>query len=344
MQSLKDLGVAPDDLLSVGIKLINFQMAGLLLGGIAWGIIGDKFGRISVLFGSILLYSTANIANGFVTSVDQYAVLRFISGLGLAGELGVGITLASEILPKSLRGLGTTFIATIGVLGASFAAVLADIVDWRTAYIIGGAMGLGLLLLRMQVRESGLYKNLSQSKTSRGNILMLFKNPLLLRRYLAVILIGAPIWTAVGLFITFSPEFAKDFGMLTLPTAGKAVLYCYLGLALGDLLSGLLSQKLESRRKAVALFLCLLLSSSALFVSFHTQSLNVFYGMCLLLGIGAGYWAMFVQMGAEQFGTNIRATAATSIPNVVRGLTIPMTLGFRALIPSCGVLGSTSSW
>jgi MFS family permease len=340
MQSLKDLGVASDDLLSVGIKLINFQMAGLLLGGIAWGIIGDKFGRISVLFGSILLYSTANIANGFVTSVDQYALLRFISGLGLAGELGVGITLASEILPKSLRGLGTTFIATIGVLGASFAAVLADIVDWRTAYIIGGAMGLGLLLLRMQVRESGLYKNLAQSKTSRGNILMLFKNPLLLRRYLAVILIGAPIWTAVGLFITFSPEFAKDFGMLTLPTAGKAVLYCYLGLALGDLFSGLLSQKLKSRRKAVAFFLCLLLSASALFVSFHTQSLNVFYGMCLLLGIGAGYWAMFVQMGAEQFGTNIRATAATSIPNFVRGLTIPITLGFRALIPLWGVTGS----
>jgi hypothetical protein len=169
---------------------------------------------------------------------------------------------------------------------------------------------------------------------------MLFKNPLLLRRCLAVILIGAPIWTAVGLFITFSPEFAKDFGMLTLPTAGKAVLYCYLGLALGDLLSGLLSQKLKSRRKAVALFLCLLLSASALFVSFHTQSLNVFYGMCLLLGIGAGYWAMFVQMGAEQFGTNIRATAATSIPNFVRGLTIPITLGFRALIPLLGVTGS----
>lgn len=341
VQSLKDLGVAEADLLATGIRLINTQMAGLLIGGFLWGILGDRMGRISVLFGSIALYSLANIANGFVTSVDQYALLRFIAGVGLAGELGAGISLASELLPRTLRGLGTTFIASIGVLGATFAAVVAEFSDWRIAYIIGGIMGICLLALRVNARESGLYETLAQREgVSRGNVLLLFTRPALFKKYLAVILVGAPIWGIVGLFITFTPEFAKDFGMANIPKAGMAVLSCYAGLAVGDLFSGVLSQFLRSRRKAVAVSLGLLATFIAIYVGLRHDSLPLYYLSCGLLGLGAGYWAMFVQIGAEQFGTNIRATAATTIPNLVRGLTIPMTAGFHALIPQLGVTGS----
>lgn len=339
MQSLKELGVPEAELLSVGIRLINTQMAGLLIGGFLWGILGDRMGRLSVLFGSIALYSIANIANGFATSVDQYAVFRFVAGVGLAGELGAGVSLASELLPRRLRGLGTTFIAMIGVLGATFAAVVAEVTDWRMAYMVGGVMGLALLALRVKARESNMYEKLGVG-VSRGNVLMLFTRWELLKRYIAVILVGVPLWGIVGLFITFTPEFAKDFGMTTLPKAGLAVLFCYAGVSAGDLFSGVLSQALKSRRKSVAVSLTML----AIFIGVHTlwphDSVAVYYFTCTLLGFAAGYWAMFVQMGAEQFGTNIRSTAATSIPNVVRGATIPMAAGFHALIPSLGVTGS----
>jgi predicted MFS family arabinose efflux permease len=342
LQSLRDLGVAEPDLLGVGIHLLNAQMAGLLLGGLLWGMIGDKYGRISVLFGSILLYSLGSIGNGFVTDVGQYAFLRFITGLGLAGELGICVTLASELLPRAVRGLGTTFIATVGVLGATAAAVVAEKVGWRDAYIIGGIMGFALLVLRLRVRESGLYLKMAEKKkdTKRGKLSLLFFTPDLLRRYITVVLIGAPIWAVVGIFITFTPEFARDFGMTVVPNTGMAVLYCYIGLACGDMFSGLLSQYFASRRKAIAFSLCLLLSFTGLFVTLRSDSLIIYYSLCGLLGFGAGYWAMFVQVGAEQFGTNLRATAATSIPNIVRGLTIPMAAGFHALIPAFGVTGS----
>ncbi len=337
IQSLKDLGVPEVDVLNTGIMLINVQMAGLLIGGLVWGVWGDKLGRVSVLFGSILLYSIANIANGFVHDVQTYAVLRFIAGLGLAGELGAGVTLASELLPRQWRGLGTTFIASIGVAGAVFAVVVAEITDWRTAYIIGGCMGLGLLVLRLQVRESTLFEAMTGKKEkSRGNLLMFLK-PRILKKYLAVILVGAPLWGIVGLFITFTPEFARFFGMAEIPKAGTAVLFCYSGLVIGDMLSGLLSQILRSRKKAVGIFLGLTTLFTFLFIFGPHHSLETYYGTCLLLGIGTGYWAMFVQMGAEQFGTNIRATAATSIPNMVRGSVIFSTAAFRALIPYVGV-------
>lgn len=338
VQSLQSLGVPAEKILETGILLINTQMAGLLIGGIVWGIWGDRLGRVSVLFGSILLYSVANIANGFVQDVETYAVLRFIAGIGLAGELGAGVTLASELFPRTWRGLGTTFIATIGVSGAVFAAVVAELTDWRTAYIIGGCMGLALLTLRINVRESGLYEKLSSEKAlSRGNILMLFTNWKIFSRYLGVILIGAPLWGIVGLFVTFTPEFAKDFGMTILPKAGTAVLACYAGLAVGDAFSGILSQLLRSRKKAVGICLVLMCLSIALYVLSPHETIDEYYFLCFLMGVAAGYWAMFVQMGAEQFGTNIRATAATSIPNMVRALTIPMTAGFHALIPFLGV-------
>ncbi len=343
VQSLKDLQVPEEQLLETGIFLLNTQMAGLLVGGLIWGVWGDRMGRVSVLFGSILMYSIANILNGFVWSVEQYAVLRFISGIGLAGELGAGVTLASELLPRALRGLGTTFIASIGVAGAVFAAVVADIFDWRTAYVIGGIMGLGLLVLRFQVRESSMFEMMSQ-QGKEGKKLLKPGNPLILlrpaslKKYIAVIVVGMPLWAVVGLFITFTPEFAKDFGMEgELPTAGKAVLFCYVGLVIGDMFSGLLSQLLRSRKKAVAIFLTLTGVFSCVYVWGPHHSLEAYYGLCLLLGIGTGYWAMFVQMGAEQFGTNIRATAATSIPNMVRGSVILSTSIFQGLKGTLGV-------
>lgn len=339
IESLQDLGLSGDELLSKGILLINMQMAGLLIGGILWGVWGDKFGRVSVLFGSILLYSIANILNGFTESVSVYAALRLIAGIGLAGELGAGVTLASELLPKKWRGLGTAFIATIGVLGATLAAVVAEYTDWRTAYIIGGCMGLVLLALRINVRESTLFSNM-KAGVPKGNLFMLFARPGTLKRYLAVILIGAPIWGVVALFITFTPEFAKGLGLTISPKAGTAVLACYAGLAVGDMLSGLMSQFLQSRKKSVIVSLCMTIVFVGLYLFIPHDSLFVYYALCFTMGIGIGYWAMFVQMGAEQFGTNIRATAAISIPNMVRAMVIPITTGFHALVPAMGVVNS----
>ena len=249
------------------------------------------------------------------------------------------MTLASELLPKKWRGLGTTFIATIGVLGATLAAVVAEYTDWRTAYIIGGCMGLVLLALRINVRESTLFSNMKEG-ISKGNVLMLFTRTDTLKRYLAVILIGAPIWGVVSLFITFTPEFAKGLGLSITPKAGTAVLACYAGLAVGDMLSGLMSQFLQSRKKSVAVSFCLTIIFVGLYLFIPHDSLFVYYTLCFLMGIGIGYWAMFVQMGAELFGTNIRATAAISIPNMVRAMVIPITTGFHALVPSLGVVNS----
>ena len=343
VQSLKDLGVAGDDMLSSGILLLNTQMAGLLIGGLLWGILGDRFGRKSVLFGSILLYSLANLANGFVQDLNSYAALRFIAGIGLAGELGAGVTLASELLPRQWRGLGTTFIAFIGIMGAAVAVAVAELTDWRTAYIVGGVIGLCLLAMRVGVRESGMYHKVSSGaeKVSRGNIMLFFRKPELLKRLLLVILVGGPTWGVVGMFITFTPEFAKDFGMTVLPTAGRAVLFCYIGVSIGGAISGLLSQYLQSRRKSVAISFIALIAMIGVYVSIpYGGSTSAYYFVCFLIGLPCGYWAMFVQMGAEQFGTNIRATAATSIPNFVRAMTIPITMSFHALMPHTGVTGA----
>ncbi len=342
VQSLKDLGVTGDAITSTGIMLLNTQMAGLLVGGLLWGVLGDRYGRKSVLFGSILLYSVANLANGFVQDVNTYAMLRFIGGIGLAGELGAGVTLASELLPRAWRGLGTSFISMVGVMGAALAVAVAEIFDWRTAYIVGGVLGLVLLMMRVNVRESGMYKQLMEKSkdVARGNVFMLLRWNLF-RKLLAVVLIGAPLWGVVALFITLTPEFAKDLGMTVSPTAGRAVLFSYIAISIGGMLSGLLSQKLQSRKKAVAICLTALAVAIGIYVSVpYGNSVGLYYFACFLLGLPCGYWAMFIQMGAEQFGTNIRATAATSIPNFVRAVTIPVTMSFAALKPVLGVTWS----
>ena len=212
VQSLKAIGVADDQMLTVGVKLINAQMIGMVIGGVIWGILGDKMGRFKVLFGSILMYSLANIANGFVTEVNTYAVIRFIAGVGLAGELGAGITLVAESMSKEKRGYGTMLVAAIGLMGAVVAGLVGDKFHWQTAYFIGGGMGLALLVLRLGVMESSMYKNIAHKNVSKGNILMLFNNWSRFKKYINCTLIALPTWFVVGILITFAPEFGKALG------------------------------------------------------------------------------------------------------------------------------------
>lgn len=326
--SLKSLGLEGDSLLSDGIFLLNLQMAGLLIGGIVWGIIGDKKGRLSVLFGSILIYSLANIGNGFVTTVNQYAVLRFIAGFGLAGELGAGITLVTEILPKAIRGYGTTLVATMGVLGAILAYFITYLFDWRMSFFIGGGLGLLLLILRISVFESGMFEKLKARNIKRGNLVMLFGNKTRLIKYLNSILIGLPIWFVVGILITFSPEFGKAMGLSEPVDAGKAVMFFFAGQVAGDIVSGFLSQYAKSRKKIIFLFILISLTFVSIYLLFPSPDLTIFYIICICLGVGNGYWTLFVTVAAELFGTNLRATVATSAPNFVRGAVIPLTMLF----------------
>ncbi len=336
--SLLSLGTSQEALLDDGIILLNLQMAGLLIGGIFWGILGDKKGRLSVLFGSILIYSLANIANGFVTSFEQYAVLRFIAGVGLAGELGAGITLVAEVLPRKIRGYGTTLVATMGVLGAVLAYFMADLFDWRTSYFIGGGLGLLLLVLRMKVFESGIFVKIKDKNIERGNVLMLFNNKKRFLKYLKCILIGLPIWFVVGILITFSPEFGKALGITEPVNAGKAVMFAFSGQVLGDLASGFLSQYFQSRKKIILTFMLISSLMAAVYLLFPTKDIVVFYAICALLGFANGYWTLFVTVAAEMFGTNLRATVATSVPNFVRGSVIPLTALFIQFKGSWGII------
>ena len=338
--SLKSLGFSGHELFDYGVLLINMQMGGMLIGGIIWGILGDKKGRISVLFGSIFLYSIANIANGFVTDLPQYAVLRFIAGVGLAGELGAGITLVSEVMPKETRGYGTMTVATVGIFGAVVAALVGDFFDWRTAYFIGGGMGIALLILRIGVYESGMYNAIKKSTVLKGGFHKLFTNKANFIKYIHCIAVGLPIWYIVGVLITFSPEFAKAFGLKVEIQAGTAVMYCYIGLAIGDLLSGALSQFFKSRKKIIGLFIILEALFIIVYLFFNKLDATFFYSLCLMLGISGGYWAVFVTNAAEQFGVNIRATVTTTVPNFVRGAVVPATFLFQYLTPGVGIVYS----
>lgn len=336
--SLRGLGVPDAQLFDKGEFLLQVQMGGLLVGGIIWGIMGDKRGRLSVLFGSILLYSLANIANGFVTSVDQYAFFRFIAGIGLAGELGAGITLVAEVLPTRLRGYGTTLVATVGLLGAVLANVIAKNFDWQIAYFIGGGLGLLLLIARVSVFESGMFLTLKEQTVERGNFLSLFTNFGRFKRFMNCILIGLPIWFTIGILITFSPEFSVAIGVLEPIVAGDAVMFSYLGLAAGDMSSGLLSQWFRSRKKIVFFFILITLGFILLYLYPPIVSKSFFYFTCFCLGFGIGYWALFVTIAAEQFGTNLRSTVATTVPNFIRGTVVPLTLAFKFLRDDTGII------
>jgi MFS transporter, putative metabolite:H+ symporter len=318
-QSLADLGLTPDQVTSIGENIISVQMAGLLIGGIIWGIMGDKRGRLSVLFGSIILYSLANIANGLVENTTQYMWVRFIAGVGLAGELGAGITLVSELLPKEKRGIGTSMVAGIGLTGAVVAYFISQEFNWRICYFIGGGLGFLLLILRVSVYESGMFHEVKRSGVSRGNFLMFFNNAVRFKKYMLSILIGLPTWFVIGILVSFSDQFAQRFGIEEAVSPGKAIMYAYVGIAIGDVLIGLISQGLKSRKKALFLFYGLTIVFMIMYFMQNGGSADQMYWICAGLGFATGFWAIFVTMAAEQFGTNLRATAATTVPNMVRG-------------------------
>jgi len=329
VSSLRDLGIAPSQMEADGVYILNMQMVGMLLGGIAWGIMGDKVGRRSVLFGSILLYSMANLANAWVETVEQYAWIRLIAGFGLAGELGAGITLVSELMTPERRGHGTTVVATVGAAGAILAGVVASNFAWQTAYVVGGVLGFSLLLLRFGALESGMFQQVLKADVSRGAFWKLFTPGTRALLFLNSILIGVPIWFCVGILITFSPELAQELGIQGVVNPAYAVMATYAGLTLGDFLSGALSQWFQTRKKIVRGFLYLTVVTVGVYLSGWVTSLNGFYCLCAVLGLATGYWAVFVTMASEHFGTNLRATATTSVPNFVRGSTVLITLGYR---------------
>jgi putative MFS transporter len=327
-QSLMSIGVAESDLLTVGLRLMNMQMFGMLLGGIVWGILGDKRGRLSVLFGSIFLYSAANIANGFVTDVDTYALLRFIAGIGLAGELGAGITLVAESMTKETRGYGTMVVVSFGVLGAVLAGIIGNTFDWTTAYFIGGGMGLLLLILRMGVYESGMYAKVKESTIKRGNFFQLFTKKDRFIRYICCITIGLPIWYLIGVLVFLSPEFAKELNIKNVES-GSAVLFFYLGTSFGDFMSGYLSQIFKNRKNIVKIYLLSTLITVPIYLFVGSIDASIFYFICALLGFSAGYWAVFITIASEQFGTNLRSTVTTTVPNFVRGGLVLLTFIFE---------------
>jgi MFS transporter, putative metabolite:H+ symporter len=340
--SLAGIGVPEERILAVGILLLNAQLIGMLVGGVLWGVLGDIRGRRSVLFGSIILYSAATFANGFATNVPVYAVCRFVAGLGLAGELGAGVTLVSELMSKEHRGYGTMIVASVGVLGVVTASLVGDMFAWRTAYFIGGGLGFFLLFLRIGVRESGMFNRAKTTTASRGNFLALFTSAARFRKYACLILVAMPIWYSIGILITFSPEIGSALGLETAPKTGTAVMLYYLALTFGDLSNGFLSQVFRTRKKIIAVFMALITVFCACYFTLGGRSLNLFYVICFLLGWSSGYWAVFITVSAEQFGTNLRATVAVTAPNFVRGLTTVLTISFGALKPHLGTVNSAA--
>lgn len=339
-KSLTALGIAPDQILPTFVYLFNFQMTGMLVGGVLWGILGDKKGRMSVLFGSITLYSLANIANAFVTTIPEYAAMRFLAGVGLSGELGAAITLVSEVLPKEIRSYGTAVVASVGITGALVADLVGNLMSWQGAFITGGVMGLLLLVLRIKVTDSGMFKALAQQSVSKGNFLMLFTSWPRFVRYLRSILIGVPIWYVVAILVASSPELARSLGVVGAVNPGHAIAACYLGLAIGDLGSGFISQWIASRKKTVLLFQALTLLTVLATLFSRGVTAQTYYLLCVALGFSAGYWAVFVTIASEQFGTNMRATVTVTVPNFVRGAVVPITTSFLALKAHWGIVNS----
>jgi putative MFS transporter len=331
-ESMLQVGATDATLLADSSRVINWQMIGLLIGGICWGMLADKKGRLSVLFGSIVLYSVANFLTAFVHTVDQYALCRFVAGLGLAGELGAGITLVTELLPKEKRGIGTSMVAGIGLIGAVFAYFTYQYTkDWRLCYKIGGVLGMVLLVLRISVAESGMFLQVKEKSVQRGNFLMFFTNSIRFRKYTNAILIGLPCWFVIGILINQSDRFAKAMYGSTTLDSGRSIMFAYLAISIGDILVGFICQWFRSRKKGLLLFYFLCGVFGILFFSGLNNNDGAMYFLCAMLGFSTGFWAIFITMGAEQFGTNLRATAATTIPNMVRGALPLMNLLFLNL-------------
>jgi MFS family permease len=347
-ESLRGIGITDENLIKTyDYSLFLWQMSGIILGGLIWGILGDKRGRKKILFGSILIYSLANIANAFVTNVEAYSIIRFITGIGLAGELGAAVTLINESMSKEKRGIGTMIIVTMGALGAVAAVgihklqfTMLGLESWQMSYIIGGCLGLLLLFMRFQTFESEMFDKVEKQKVQRGNFFMLFKTKERALRYLSCIAIGLPVWFCVGLLIKFSDKFATVLEVEGTIDPTTCIIFCYLGLSGGDLISGFISQFMKSRKKIIFFYLATTVIISLYFLLVHHHSVNTFYALSALLGATTGYWVLFVSNAAEQFGTNIRSTVASTVPNFVRGSTVPIVLTFKYIEPSFGVINS----
>lgn len=342
LPSLQSLGYSEAEISKIGTFIFNSQQAGLLVGGILWGVLGDKKGRLSVLFGSIVTYSLANIACGFVEDPNTYALLRFVAGVGLSGEIGAAMTLVTEIVPKEIRSLGPTLVAGVGYLGAGAAYLTQEWFEWRTAYMVGGGMGLLLLLLRISVFESGLFLQLKETKVSRGNFFYFFSSWSRFIKYARCVMVGVPTWFVVGILGTFGNEFGKALGITEGISPGKCVMFIYFGLTAGDFFSGPLSQYLHSRRKAITYLMFVGAIFAGIYLYGGISSPTIFYVVCFLSGICTGYIGLYLMMVAELYGTNLRATATTSVPSVVRGMAIPMTLAFQGFKPTFGTLGGAA--
>jgi len=335
-KSLLAIGVPHAQLLSKGVWLINIQMAGLLIGGFIWGIIGDKFGRLSVLFGSIILYSTATFANAYADSFQLYLLLRFLAGVGLAGELGAAITLVTEQMPQKYRGIGPALIGGCGMVGAIAGAYIGGKYSWQFTYQLGGALGFALLILRLGVLESGLFNQMKGKTKNRGDLRLLFKNKIYIKRYISICALGFPVWFVNGVLMTFTPEIGKAWGMTPLPSVSSVFTWYFIGLTFGDLTCGLVSQYIKSRKKAIRLYLGFSAVGAIGFFAIGSQSLTLYYGLLLFLGFSAGYSIVVLTLAAEQYGTNIRATVTTSALNMLRATVIPQTLLFSWLVPGLG--------
>ena len=331
VDSLTEMGLTPAAVKSEGEHILSIQMIGLLIGGILWGVMGDKKGRLSVLFGSIILYSLANIANGFVHTPNQYALARFIAGIGLAGELGAGITLVSELISKEKRGLSTSLVAGIGLLGAVAAFFVSKNFNWRICYFIGGGLGFCLLLLRISVFESGMFTQSKKLDVSRGNFFMFFTNGKRFKKYICAILIGLPTWYVIGILVAFSNNFAIEFGFKETVMPKMSIMFAYVFISIADVLAGFVSHWLKSRKKALYIFYILTIISIFFYFMQQNGTAAGMYVICAALGFATGFWAIFVTMAAEQFGTNLRATAATTVPNMVRGALVLILLLFNWL-------------
>jgi MFS family permease len=335
--SLRAIGIPEEQIKDAGVYLLNAQMIGMLIGGIVWGVLGDKKGRLSTLFMTILLYSLANIANGFVQNLEQYAVLRLIAGFGLAGELGIGITLVSEVMTKETRAWGTSIVSAIGIAGAVLAFLIAEW-GWKQAYWIGGGLGLALLGLRVYVHESGMFDKLKESGAKRGNFLSLFTSWKRFLKYLSCILVGVPVWYVVGILIFFSKEFAVVLNVTGPINTGKSIMYHYMGAAFGSIITGYISQKLRSRKKALIIAITVLGCLCGWYFTAEGISTGGFYFISFALGLAMGYWAVFITVASEQFGTNIRSTVTTTVPNFVRGATALMTIWWTTMSAGMGIL------
>jgi MFS transporter, putative metabolite:H+ symporter len=338
--SLLAVGVPESELLDKGVLMLNVQMAGMLIGGFLWGILGDKKGRLSVLFGSIILYSAATFANGYATSYEMYLLLRFLAGVGLSGELGAGITLVSEQMPQKWRGIGPSIIGSFGMLGAIVGAYIGGQYDWQLTYKIGGIMGFALLILRFGVLESGMYQHIKTKTNNLGSLGLIFKNKKRLLIYISIILMGFPGWFINGVVMTFTPEIAKDMGMAEIPSVSVVFMVFFAGFTFGDLTGGFVSQWLKSRKKALWAYLGWFMLIFALYLFFARTSVTAYYIFFFGLGIGAGYTIVLLTSAAEHFGTNIRSTVTTSTLNLLRASVIPQATAFSFLSPKIGSFNS----